>query len=185
MGLNTFPKIPRRFLQRTKMTTHIINCDKKPFCPKGWKIEEHRKGGKFKWNTKNVSLYLSEKQKTGFINGNDLREELKDKPVLNANVLDYLLVYPQLIPEEWKGKFVFFWGTIYRGSVGYLYVRCLFWGGVRWGWVCRWLGNCWDGGGPAAVSAGVTNNLGHLDLTDKIIKIEIEGKMYKAILEKE
>jgi len=37
---------------------------------------------------------------------------------MNANVLDYLLAHPELIPEDWKNKYVFFWGTIYRYSSG-------------------------------------------------------------------
>jgi hypothetical protein len=58
-----------------------------------------------------------------------------------------------LIPEEWKGKYVFFWGTIYRGSGDNLYVRCLCWGGGRWDWGYDWLGGGWDDGNPAAVPA--------------------------------
>ena len=112
----------------------IIDCDKDPFCPEGWTVEEHKKGGKLEWNPKNISLYLSENQRNGLIKGNELHKELKDKPILNANVLDYLLAHPELIPEEWKGKYVFFWGTIYRDSVSDLDVRCLCWGGGRWYW---------------------------------------------------
>ncbi|MDO8633009.1 MAG: hypothetical protein Q7K38_00455, partial [Candidatus Wildermuthbacteria bacterium] len=80
-------------------------------------------------------------------------KELAGKPVMNANVLDYLLKNPHLIPDEWKGKYLFFWGTVYRGSVGCLYVRYLCWRGVRWGWDCRWLGSGWDGRYPAALRA--------------------------------
>jgi hypothetical protein len=32
---------------------------------------------------------------------------------LNASVLDYLMKNQELIPEEWKDKKVFFWGTLY------------------------------------------------------------------------
>ena len=77
------------------------------------------------------------------IRGTELREELKGKPVLNANVLDYLLKHPELIPEEWKGKAVFFWGTIYRDSRGNLCVRCLYWDGSRWYWSHNWLDDFW------------------------------------------
>lgn len=73
--------------------------------------------------------------------------------MLNANVLEYLLAHPDLIPEEWKGKAVFFWGTIYRDSDGGLYVRYLYWSGVRWSWVCNWLARDWIGHDPAAVLA--------------------------------
>jgi len=137
-----------------KPIENIINCDADPFLPSGWEIEEHKKSGKFVWNPSCVQLHLSPNQQNGkVIVGHKLRTELAGKPVLNANVLDYLLVHPHLIPEEWKGKYVFFWGTIYRYSAGNLSVRYLYWSGGRWDWSYGWLGYGWDGGGPAAVSA--------------------------------
>jgi len=133
---------------------HIIDCDADPFIPDSWKVEEHIKGGQFEWKPNKVGLYLSEKQKDGnSVEGNKLRKELKGKSVLNANVLDYLLANPQLIPKEWKSKAVFFWGTIYRRSDGNLYVRDLLWCGDRWNWSYSWLGNHWHDYNPAAVSA--------------------------------
>jgi hypothetical protein len=104
---------------------HLIDCDADPFVPDGWKVEEHIKGGRLEWDPENVSLYLSRKQQDGVISGDKLRKELKGKPVLNACVLDYLMANPNLIPNEWKGKCINFWGTIYRISVGLLCVRCL------------------------------------------------------------
>ncbi len=140
---------------RVQIIGNVIDCDAASFVPKGWSVEEHRKGGQFAWDPGKVSLYLSESQKNGsVISGNKLRKELQDKPVLNANVLDYLLEHPELIPEEWKGKYIFFWGTIYRGSDGGLYVRCLSWDGERWSWGDRWLGRGWNADNPAAVAAG-------------------------------
>jgi hypothetical protein len=136
------------------VTKHIIDLDADPFVPGGWTLEEHRKGGQFEWDSARVALYLSpEQQGRKVIKGDRLRDELKGKPVFNANLLDYLLANPQLIPEEWKGKFVFFWGTIYRDSDGCLYVRCLFWGGGRWYWDGSWLDGDWGGYFPAAVPA--------------------------------
>jgi len=133
---------------------HVIDCDADPFTSSGWKVEEHKKGGLFKWDPKQVQLHLSSGQQNGkYIEGNKLRKELADKPVLNANVLDYLLAHPHLIPEEWKGKYVFFWGTIYRDSGGYFYVRYLYWLGGAWSWSCCWLGGDWSGDSPAALRA--------------------------------
>lgn len=131
----------------------VIDCDVAPFTPSGWKVEEHKKGGQCKWDAAQVALYLSKFQKNGVIEGNKLRKELEGKPVLNACVLDYLLAHPHLIPEEWKGKAVFFWGTIYRYSVDDLCVRYLFWDGGRWHWSNGWLGSVWDGRSPAALRA--------------------------------
>lgn len=132
---------------------HMIDCDAAPFIPSGWKVEKHQKGGQFKWDTGQVALYLSKFQKNGVIEGNKLRKELEGKPVLNACVLDYLLAHPHLIPEEWKGNAVFFWGTIYRDSDGNLFVRCLYWLGGRWRWGNYWLDDDWDDNDPAVLRA--------------------------------
>lgn len=113
----------------------VIDCDTSPLTLDGWKVEEHVKGGQLKWNAKEVLLYLSEWQKNNkSIEGNKLRKELESMPVCNANVLDYLLANPELIPEEWKGKALFFWGTIYRDYDSELCVRCLGWDGRKWFW---------------------------------------------------
>lgn len=136
---------------------HIIDCDAPPFLPAGWKgVEEHQKGGQLTWNkdAQKDALYLSERQKKHpWLGGHKLREELKSKSVLNANVLDWLLAHPEHIPEEWKGRYIFFWGTIYRYSDDGLCVRCLCWFGGRWRWDCFWLGSGWDDGSPAALRA--------------------------------
>jgi len=134
----------------------IIDLDADPFVPDGWKVEKHCKAGQWKWEIEKVMLYLSERQKEGkSIEGNKLRKELEKMLALNANVLDYLLKpeNQHLIPEEWKGKAVFFWGTIYRRSDGYLYVRYLNWGGEQWNWYYYWLDNDFSGSDPAALLA--------------------------------
>jgi hypothetical protein len=138
-----------------KEANHVIDCDAGPFIPEGCKVEEHQKGGILKWTESLIGLYLDSGQENGkCIGGDDLRKVLKNQKVLNANVLDFLLKHPELIPEEWKGKAVFFWGTIYRDSDGYLCVRYLYWYGDRWGWLyCRWLAYDWYGSNPAAVCA--------------------------------
>ncbi len=110
----------------------MIDCDAKPFVPNGWSVEEHQMSGQFSLNSAKIELYLSRKQAKGLIVGNDLRDRIKGRSVLNANVLDYLLAHPELIPNNWKGKYVFFWGTIYRDSYNNLsvrYLRCI---GSEW-----------------------------------------------------
>ena len=142
-----------------KQIDHIIDCDADPFVPEGWKVEEHKKMGQWKWGPTKVIFYLSENQKNGHVEGNELRKELADKLVLNANVLDYLLVHPHLIPEEWKEddngntRYIFFWGTIYRNSGGLLFVRCLYFVGGKCHWYYFWLGLGWDDNYPAALLA--------------------------------
>ena len=107
----------------------IIDCDTLPFVPPGWMIKEHRKGGKLEWVFEKISLYFSEEQEKGEgINGFELQKKLETKQVLNANVLDSLLINKDRIPVEWEDKWVFFWGTIYFcycDQQEILAVRCL------------------------------------------------------------
>jgi len=131
----------------------LIDLDADPMIPDGWKVEEHTKGGQFQFDLVKVSLHLDEQQKAGYIVGRELRNKLQGRPVFNANLLDYLLTHTELIPEEWKGKTVFFWGTIYRSSDGCLIVRSLGWSGGRWDWSCLWLGGRLSDDCPAAVPA--------------------------------
>lgn len=148
---------------------HIVNGDK-PFIPDGWKVEKHtplggkltRDGDNLFLNGRKIGFHLSPNQAEGeYIESNKLRKELQDNRVeiLNANVLDYLREHPELIPDSWKvdeqGKtrYIFFWGTVYRGSGGRLRVRCLCWLGGEWGWSNRWLDREWDSLSPAAVLA--------------------------------
>ncbi|OGZ23302.1 MAG: hypothetical protein A2981_02600 [Candidatus Nealsonbacteria bacterium RIFCSPLOWO2_01_FULL_38_120] len=129
----------------------IIDCDADPFVPSGFTLMSHRKGGQIIWDPRKAELYLSKGQKNGkVISGNDLDKELANvSGILNANVLDYLLAHQELIPKEWEGKFVYFWGTEYL-SVGTSYVRYLRRGGGRWYSYSYWLGYGWDGDSPAA-----------------------------------
>lgn len=47
------------------------------------------------------------------------------------------------IPQELRGLYVVFPGTVLRGPHGYLHVACLSWGGCRWSLDWRWLGHGW------------------------------------------
>ena len=141
-----------------KPLDHVIDCDSDPFRPDGWTVEEHKEGGQLKFDLNGIGLYLSKRQRSnehidGHVGGIELRKELENQPVLNANVLDYLLAHPELIPDEWKGKYVFFWGTVYRSHDGRLYVRCLCWASDRWSWFCNRLVSDWHSVNQAAVRA--------------------------------
>lgn len=144
----------------SRLIEHVIDLDADPFTPNNWKVEQHIKGGSLKWDPAQVQFHLSPNQENGkVIEGNKLRKELEGKPVFNANLLDYLLAHPHLIPEEWKQdeqgriRYIFFWGTIYRNSDGDLYVRCLCWGVGGWQWNYRWLVSVWRERSPAALRA--------------------------------
>jgi hypothetical protein len=141
---------------KIEIVKHVIDCDVDPLVPSAWKwkMESHEKGGELEWDPTKIKLYLDEGQKNGkTIIGSELQKKLADKPVLNANVLDYLLANPHLIPEEWKSKYIFFWGTVYRNPDGRLYVRYLGWFGDRWLWYSYWLGLGWGSCHSAALRA--------------------------------
>lgn len=160
------PTLRREFLgvldgtHKVVPITHCIDLGVDPFIPDGWTVEEHRNGGIFEWDASKVELYLDDAQKNGGrIVGAELRKRLASKSVLNANLLDFLLAHPHLIPDSWKRdgqgntRFICFWGTIYRGSGGSLSVRYLYWNGGRWDWGAGWLLLDWDDSDPAAVRA--------------------------------
>lgn len=132
----------------------VIDLDAGPFVPDGWKVEEHQKGGQFAFDQSKVTLHLHTGQLNGGrIKGTSLQKKLTNLPVMNANMLDWYLAHPQHIPEEWKGKYVFFWGTVYRDRFGNLCVRCLYWLGGQWSWGDDWLGHDWNADRPALVRA--------------------------------
>jgi len=136
-----------------KAPSHLIDCDAPPFVPFEWSVEKHQLGGLWEFNPAKISFYQSSRQIKGSIEGHKLRQELTNKPVLNANVLDYLLDHPELIPEDWKNKRIYFWGTIYRDSDGDLYVRQLDRDGSKWGWHFKWLNNIFSVGSFVAIAS--------------------------------
>jgi hypothetical protein len=145
-------------LAEIKEMEHIIDCDGDPFVPSGWRVEKHEKSGFFKWDPKAVRLYRSKFQYgSKHIGSDELREEMVGKSVLPANVLDYLIAHPHLIPKAWKKEadgyttHIFFWGTIYRDPDGHLSVRDLYWDGGKWHWSYNWLSSGLHNNHPAAL----------------------------------
>ena len=72
---------------------------------------------------------------------------------LDAAVFLHLWENKHLIPEKWKGKFVFFDGTILRNPYGDRYALCLYWSGVAWCWGVFWLAHARYATHPSAVLA--------------------------------
>lgn len=115
---------------------HLIDCDSDPCVPQNWSLKSHLKMGVWKWQPEKVVLFKFKEQAGSKRIGEYLYQKLEESPVLNANVLDYLLQHHHLIPSDWKNVFVFFWGTIYFSSGGKETVRCLRFNqeNKRWGW---------------------------------------------------
>ena len=135
------------------MIPHVIDCDVDPFIPISLKgVAWHNKGGQFAFDSAETQFYYSPLQWRGKeIKGTDLKIELANQPVLNANVLDYLLAHPILIPNYWRGSYVFFWGTGYHDSNNHLYVRYLYKLGGKWLSSDFWLGRVFDRNDRAVV----------------------------------
>jgi hypothetical protein len=69
----------------------------------------------FQWNADAVSLFISEPQIQGLVlDGPTLAKEIEGKRTVPANILDALLENEHLIPRGWRGKKVFFWGSIFQ-----------------------------------------------------------------------
>jgi hypothetical protein len=133
-------------------TRHFIDLTLDPVGSQRWQIVEHQKAlgvdgiNVLVWDAApRVELYVDDTQNNNDIHGTTVRERLRGKPVLNANVLDFLLRNPHLVPEDWKKdkrgnpRRIFFWGTIYCRPNDDLYVRYLCWDD-KWGWDAYWLG---------------------------------------------
>lgn len=129
-----------------------IKLSKDAYIPEGYgfTVSHHEEMESF--DPKDISLHIEPEQEKDYIKGEILEERMKGKG-FNSTVLKYLLDHPKFIPEEWKSKYVYFWGTVLRSSLGYRYVLCLCWRGGEWLWNARWLGDGWSADVPSAVLA--------------------------------
>jgi hypothetical protein len=108
--------------------SRVVDSNKLPFVQKGVWVDKHIGNGDVVWHKNKFAklLYPLESQKEeDLITGIDFQKEIMQRPVMNATVLDWLLENPSCIPSEWKGKKIFFWGTIYRDGYDELFVRYL------------------------------------------------------------
>ena len=109
-------------------------------------------------DAKKVVLFRSERQSEG-VKGRELYDELTGKPVLNANVLHFLIQNPEFIPNtvEWKKQgegdeiMIYFWGTIFGHPNGDHCVAHMEWNGASWKWSCSSIQNWWLANQPAAL----------------------------------
>lgn len=143
-----------------KMIEHLVDCSLVPSIKHGFAILPNgeqlpnRVQGFYRLDVSKIKLHSSKKQKG--IDGNEIKKELENAFVLPANVIDFLLKEENqnLIPEEWKGKAVFFWGTIYKCTDGddSLYVRLIHWSLGKWDSEYEWIGNRWSEKALAAIA---------------------------------
>lgn len=109
----------------TGVVQHIIDLDKDPLIPTSdfttVTVERHLRGGQFLWDPTKVSI-LPIKNSLKYKNDLPIEiyiRECVDDSFFNANLFDYLLQNPEIIPEDWKlnscgqPSLLPFWGTIY------------------------------------------------------------------------
>ncbi len=158
----------------------LVDLDVDPELIETAVVEEHRKGGIVRLelsgddllvNGTKIDLLLTQKQKDGLsTNGDEVHKELLEKSILNMNLYNHLLKYPQLIPDSWEkdengnARQIVFWGTTYRdigeaeeGDEDYdpdykgdLLVFALNSHGGKWDGLCIYLG---DAFGPTYYAA--------------------------------
>lgn len=129
------------------LSKHTIDCNAGAFIPDhSFEVHEHQKGDQIEFDALKIELYKNSRDIKGF----RLQKKLKGRKVLNANVLDYLMANPEVIPEDWKKDKegnpieVCFFGTIYRRSDGELCIRYLSWGIDKWSWGVKFLIDYFD-----------------------------------------
>ena len=124
---------------------NTIDLDADPFVPEGSTVEEHFKGGPFLWARENIRVIYAYRdwwgRKTTHQFHANLFGRLQSQNPINANLLDYLLANPHLIPEEAKPDRLYFYGTIYRENKT-LCVRYIYWEEEKKEWRWRWYGGC-------------------------------------------
>lgn len=106
----------------------------------GYTIEQHTPGPEhftFRKNLFELGLFLTKDQQRGCrTSGHKIRRAFTDKPTANICLLHHLQRRDigHLIPENWKKRLLFGWGTLYRSChSSRLFVPYLFWS-RRNGW---------------------------------------------------
>lgn len=112
---------------------YIIDGDSDPHFPpnppSGLKVHLHQKNGKLNWHH-DVIGYDHDEPRSRAMNfkyGDEVLARFEGNNLPNASAVTFYLKHPWLIPEEWKGQIIYFFGTIYIDSEGKLYAWRLEW----------------------------------------------------------
>jgi len=113
--------------------TYSVDLDADPWCPRFWRVDSHKRGGRFLWDPDKANYYLSE-----YKAARSLRKANGSPPAFNANLLDFLLDNPQLLTPEWEQEgCITFDDTSYRlipPQIDDLYRRSLCFCNGKWYW---------------------------------------------------
>lgn len=109
---------------------HIVNFDTEPFIPKYLSLAPLssqlpvRMSGNFIWSDFNVmALVIQASTAEGLW--------IPGRRALGAQLLDYMLKYPYLIPMGLEGRRIHFWGTVYHNESGSKCIRSLYLDGLE------------------------------------------------------
>ncbi|MEI7512405.1 MAG: hypothetical protein WCK01_03025 [Candidatus Uhrbacteria bacterium] len=121
---------------------YVIDCDSPPFVPSKFasRMAKDEVGnrliGKVEWSRDMARLHQHPRLKNPtmfyMVRVVDLMKDLKDRTVLPANVLDFLMDHQELIPVDWQDMYVLFLGTVYRQNGTSPFVRGLHYEDDKW-----------------------------------------------------
>ena len=167
---------------KEEMNNLIIDYSKKPKLFDFAIVSHPDRADMVEIDVSKIERTLVLKKGEEYISGHETLKRLKKtkRILLDARVLEELLEHPELIPDEWKKGFTYFWGTIFRDSDDDLYVRCLYWSGVRWLWHSYWLDFDWHSHRPAASLASSPKALKTLQSSEALPSVlVVNGITYK------
>ena len=121
---------------------------------KGWTIESDRENLPADWNPKSVKIISPLKKGGSVITGEESIKRLSKEPLLGARGFWHYWNNQADIPEEWKGKYVFFDALVLRNPSGNRYSLSLYWDYGRWHWRDYWLDSVRGSCDVSALSAG-------------------------------
>lgn len=111
------------------------------FIGKSWVIAEDNEALPETWDSASTRLVSALRKGEATVSGEKTIERLRGDKPLGARAFLYFWNNREKIPEEWKGKLVFFDATVLRNPGGDRFSLYLSWFGDRWYWYYNWLVN--------------------------------------------
>jgi hypothetical protein len=121
--------------KRDDVSAQFLPFDPVAFIAPYWKIEsdcerlEH-------WDPAKTCVTSALRPGEKTVTGKETKERLVGKPLLGARAFLYSWNNKEKIPEEWKGKIVFFDAAVLQSPCGDRYSLCLYWNVSEWCWDC-------------------------------------------------
>lgn len=154
----------QRFLQNpNSVFGSILSIDRsRPFNPaefigKGWSIveQDERSLAITELDPAKISLVSMLNECEMRVQGEEKLRRLKASGHIRLDAKVFLAFWENKdrIPESWKGKYVYFDGTVLQSPDGRRCILYLYWSGVEWSWCYCWLEDDWNAVNPSAVLA--------------------------------